>query len=183
MEEFLDSPKTKEFIETITIRESAKGEISPVGDFQVVIKGKKRTLKEGGSSPASVWMHPLLFIDFAMWINPVFKYDVIKFLYDELIKFRHGAGDMYVGLSKAVSRFRNVDYPLVGKALNYVVFGRHEAGIRNAATPEQLKELEDLQKNLAFVIDMGVVKNFEAFICQLRALYNKKWNPIKSLAS
>lgn len=34
-------------------------------------------------------MHPLLFIDFAMWLNPAFKVKVLKFVYDELIKFRN----------------------------------------------------------------------------------------------
>ena len=81
MEDFLSSGNTKEFIKTIAEREKPKGEISLIGDFQIVIKGKKRALKEGGSLPASVWMHPLLFIDFAMWINPSFKYEqVISYL-------------------------------------------------------------------------------------------------------
>lgn len=38
-------------------------------------------------------MHPMLFIDFAMWINPEFKYDVIKFVHDEMIRYRNEAGE------------------------------------------------------------------------------------------
>lgn len=53
--------------------------------------------KNGGT-----WMHPILFIDFAMWINPSFKYDVLKFVYDELIKFRNLAGDAYPRMCAAV---------------------------------------------------------------------------------
>lgn len=52
---------------------------------------------------AGTWMHPILFVDFAMWINPKFKYDVIKFVYDEMIKFRNLAGDAYPSMCKAVS--------------------------------------------------------------------------------
>ncbi|MBC7407182.1 MAG: KilA-N domain-containing protein [Arcicella sp.] len=29
---------------------------------------------------AGTWMHPILFIDFAMWINPKFKVKVLKFV-------------------------------------------------------------------------------------------------------
>ena len=47
MDVFLDSPKTKEFINTIIEKENTNCHICPFGDFQVVIKGKKQTLKEG----------------------------------------------------------------------------------------------------------------------------------------
>ena len=39
-------------------------------------------LKTRGKYNGGTWMHPMLFIDFAMWINPSFKYDVLKFVYD-----------------------------------------------------------------------------------------------------
>ena len=47
-------------------------------------------------------MHPLLFIDFAMWLNPVFKVKVLKFVYDQLIKYRNEAGDAYRELGAAI---------------------------------------------------------------------------------
>lgn len=37
-----------------------------------------------------------------MWINPSFKYDVLKFVYDEMIKFRNLAGDAYPRMCAAV---------------------------------------------------------------------------------
>lgn len=42
-------------------------------------------LQSRGNNVGTI-MHPLLFIDFAMWLNPAFKYDVLKFVYDELRK-------------------------------------------------------------------------------------------------
>lgn len=33
-----------------------------------------------------VWMHPSLFIKFAMWLDPKFELDVIKTVYDNLDK-------------------------------------------------------------------------------------------------
>ena len=47
-------------------------------------------------------MLPLLFLDFAMWLNPRFKVKVLKFVQDEMIKFRNLAGDAYPEMCKAV---------------------------------------------------------------------------------
>jgi hypothetical protein len=165
---YTDIEPTKEFMKALLKEENLKER----SDVLIQKRGKN-----GGT-----WMHPLLFIDFAMWLNSSFKVKVLRFVYDELIKYRHGAGDMYVGLSKAITKFKNVDYQHVAKALNYIVFGKHEAGIRNTATVEELKELEVLEKNLSFSLDMGLIKSFESLIEQMRVIYNKKWNPIKSLA-
>jgi hypothetical protein len=78
---FSENSNTKEFIEALILEEDLKERNS------VLIKSRG---KNGGT-----WMHPILFIDFAMWINPKFKVKVLKFVYDELIKYRHYAGDNY----------------------------------------------------------------------------------------
>jgi len=59
-------------------------------------------------------------MDFAMWINPRFEYFAIRFIYDQLIEFRHSAGDQYRGLTRALAIFENVDYAKVAKGLNYI---------------------------------------------------------------
>lgn len=40
-------------------------------------------------------MHPILFVKFAMWLNPRFEVQVIKFVYDQMLKYRNDAGDAY----------------------------------------------------------------------------------------
>lgn len=52
---------------------------------------------------AGTWLSPIMFIDFAMWLNPAFKVKVLKFVQDEMIKFRNLAGDAYPTMCKAVS--------------------------------------------------------------------------------
>ena len=131
---------------------------------------------------AGTWMHPILFIKFAMWLNPRFEYFVIRFVYDQLIAFRHDAGDNYRGLTSAVNRFGSVDYTLLAKGLNYIVFGCHEAGIRQSATQDQLKELSDLQKQLAFAVDMGYIRTFDELLYELRRLYARKNRIVYELA-
>ena len=39
-----------------------------------------------------------------MWLNPKFKVQVLKFVYDELIKQRHDAGDNYALFTKAFAK-------------------------------------------------------------------------------
>lgn len=47
------------------------------------------------SSRKGTWMHPLLYIDFCMWISVSFKHMALSFVLDGLIKTRHCAGDYY----------------------------------------------------------------------------------------
>ena len=123
-------------------------------DSFIITKGNKSKGIENNT-----WMHPYLFIDFAMWINPRFKLKVIRFVYDQLIQFRHSAGDNYKGLTSSVQRFSNVNYSILAKGLNYIVFNQHAENLRQTATQEQLKQLTELQKQLAFSIDMGYIKS------------------------
>lgn len=120
-------------------------------------------------------MHPYLFIDFAMWLNPSFKYDVIQFVYDQLLKTRNEAGDFYKGLMSAIRIFEpsSRDYILIAKALNYIVFREHKRNIRQSATREQLEHLSDLQKQLAFAIDMGYIKSITELVNELRRIFQR----------
>lgn len=73
--EFLRTKSTKEFIEHLKISELIE--------------------KPFISSNKGTWMHPLLYIDFCMWISLEFKTMALKFVLDGLIKTRHSAGDYY----------------------------------------------------------------------------------------
>jgi len=157
---FLENTSTKEFIESIENQQSLSYRNS------VIIKSRANKGLNAGT-----WMHPFLFIDFSMWINPKFKYNVIKFVYDQLIEFRHSAGDMYKGLTKALTRFKDTNYSQVAKGLNWIIFDRHESGIRQNATQHELKELTDLEKKLAFAIDMDYIKSYDQLINEMRKIY------------
>lgn len=121
------------------------------------------------------FMHPYLFFDFAMWLNPKFKVQVIKFIFDEMVEFRNKAGDNYKLLTAAASIFPDVDYPYIAKALNHIVFKKHFEGIRQTATIEQLKELTELQSFFAQNIEMGYINSFQELIEGMRKKYSKKY--------
>lgn len=173
MSEFLESPKTKEFIDTLKddIYQCRKTDNV---DLQVVKEVKGRAVK-GGKTPNCVWMHPFLFIKFAMWINPKFELQVIKFVYDELIKNRHLAGDNYNVLTSAIAKLPDSDYVQVATAIQWIVFGKTGKNLRQVATQEQLKEISDIEQKLAFSIDMGMVNNQQQAIELLRKMWYQKY--------
>lgn len=49
----------------------------------------------GSGESSGTWMHPKLFIDFAMWLSVEFKSKVIDMVLDGLIISRNDAGDYY----------------------------------------------------------------------------------------
>ena len=136
--------------------------------------GNSPYLTSRGKYSGGTWMTPLLFIDFAMWLNPKFKVQVLKFVYDELIKCRTAAGDNYNVLAKSIASLPDVDYPKVARALNWIVFNKHELDIRNTATPQQLQDMDELQRKLAFSVDMGYIRSFPDLMNSMRRIYNRQ---------
>ena len=164
---FFDLDSTSELVKTIMEREN----LNTQSDAYLSTR-----CKNGGT-----WVHPILFIDFCMWINPTFKYDVIKFVYDEMIKFRNLAGDAYPEMCKAVhsiipeSIFREKIVALA-KSLNIIVYGKHENQMRNkVGDASKIKELYELQKQIAQWINLGMVNSYEQLKTVLTKLYYQKY--------
>lgn len=131
--------------------------------------------KNGGT-----WMTPLMFLDFAMWLNPSFKVKVLKFVYDEMIKFRNLAGDAYPSMCKAVSSilpnglFKQKVKDLA-KSLNIIVYGKHESEMRNKIGDEaKVRELYELELQIAKWIDLGLIKDYNGLKSTLTKLYYQK---------
>jgi hypothetical protein len=170
---FLNQQKVIEFIEALK-EELKDGANQPIGDYQLLINVKGRRDKRGVKTPDQVWMHPYLFVKFAMWLNPRFEVKVVKFVYDQLIQYRHSAGDNYNVLAKSIAALPDVDYPQVARALNWIVFNKHERDIRNTATPQQLQDMDELQRKLAFSVDMGYIRSFPDLMNSMRRIYNRQ---------
>lgn len=131
-------------------------------------------LKTRGKYNGGTWMHPYLFVKFAMWLNPRFEVKVVKFVYDQLIQYRHSAGDNYNVLAKSIAALPDVDYSQVVRGLNWIVFNKHARDIRNTATPQQLQDLDELQRKLAFSVDMGYIRSFPDLMNSMRRIYNRQ---------
>jgi len=179
MSKYLSSPKTIEFINTI----KSKSQNSEVGDYQVVIRKHGKSMKEGGRSKDEIYMHPYLFLDFAMWINPSFKYDVLKFVYDKMIDYRNKAGDAYKILAKNVqklvgSNFMPPAMKHIGEAINWIIFNCHEKDLRNKfGSEEKQNELYLFEIKVATLIDEEFITSYDDLIRYLRNQYARKHKP------
>lgn len=169
--DFLRLNSTKEYIQAIE------------NDIDILNTGFPVFKIGRGKYSGGTWMHPYLFIDFAMWLNPTFKLQVIKFVYDEMIKYRNLAGDSYKELGSAVSKLVPREFVAnamkkVAEALNYIVFGDHKNGIRNDFGEEQKQqELWEFQRKVTSLINEGFISTFEALIDYLRTSYRNKHLP------
>ena len=181
MSEFIDSPKVKEFLKALAVDESHRSK-TDIGENQLLIKVNGRNTKQG-KTPDKVWMNPLLFIKFAMWINPTFEVKVLRFVYDEMIRYRNDAGDAYKELSSAIMKIVPKDFmpkamQKVGEALNWIIFNNHEKLLRNKFGDEaKQRELYQLERKISDLINEGFINKYEDLILYLRKLYNIKNAP------
>lgn len=167
LKHYFENQSANELINTIVEREN--------------LNSRKSAYLSSRGKNGGTWMHPILFIDFAMWINPSFKYDVIKFVYDEMIKFRNLAGDAYPSMCRAVRSimpepiFREKVKDLA-RSLNIIVYGRHESEMRNKIGDEsKIREMYELEKQIAQWINIGLVGNYKQLKVALNKLYYQKY--------
>lgn len=173
MARFFSSEEVKRFMDALK-DDLSQGENMHHAEIQLVIEVKPKNTKNGRTR-GQVWMHPYLFIKFAMWINPKFEVKVIKFIYDELVKNRHRAGDNYLTLSSAIASLPDSDYRSTAIAMQWIVFNRTGKNLRQQATEKELQEIYELEHQLTFSINMGFVKNQDELLKLMRRIYSKKY--------
>jgi hypothetical protein len=169
IKEFFSNKSTQEYIGVILSKEN----LSNKNSVYTANRGNK-----GGT-----WMHPMLFIDFAMWLNSYFKYDVLRFVSDEMIKYRNLAGDSYKILASHVAtivpkQLMPMAMKKIAQGLNFIVFGDHKHAMRNEVGEETKQvELFQLQQKVADLIGDDFIKSFDELITYLRKLYGRKYTP------
>ena len=172
MDNYFKSEKTKDFISTIMIRENLH---TP---FLVYVKSRASRGDRSGT-----WMSPMLFIDFAMYINSSFKYDVLKFVYDKMIDYRNKAGDAYKTLATNVqklvgSNFMPSAMKHIGEAINWIIFNCHEKDLRNKfGSEEKQNELYQFEIKVSTLIDEGFITSYDDLIKYLRSQYARRHKP------
>lgn len=177
IDKFLATDGTKEFIEAlmddIQVSENqpnVKNDIStPV--LKIV---KPRGIKGGGRTEGEVWMHPLLFMKFAMYINPRFEVNVLKMVADQLIYYRNKVADMWREWNAMVARFGGNDtetFKRLARCLNKATFGYHKEGMRDFATSEELQEMARIQAEILQLIKLGYINNLKGVIKHLEKYF------------
>lgn len=136
-----------------------------------------------GKKNGGTWLNPVLFIKFAMYLSPRFEYHVLKFVADQMIRYRNDAGDAYRELSSAVMKIVPKDFmpkamQKIGEALNWIIFNSHERMLRNKhGEEEKQRELFQLEKKVADLINEGFINSFDGLISYLRNQWQRKNNP------
>lgn len=120
-------------------------------------------VKSDGRGKTHSWVHPLLFMDMALWISPRLKVKVYEWMQDNLLNYRNDSGDSYKKMvgslySKATDKSnfkRNMSFVARRIAL--------ECGIQSKenrwenATEQQLKLRDKMQEYISLFCD--VTKN------------------------
>lgn len=115
--------------------------------------------KTGRGANGGTWVHPLLFIDIALAINPKLKVEVYEWLFDKLIKYRNDSGDTYKEMCAALAtRTGNLrDFPKsISKVAEYI---KVKVGVKDWQTASE-KQLEQRDKiHLAIRLYCKVLTN------------------------
>lgn len=195
LKDFFVNNSTKEFVNALL--EDIENQVVPnrgnspqleiIENQAIINNAKKRDvekiIKTSKGKYGGTWVHPFLFIKFAMWLNPRFELQVIKFVHDQLLAYRDEAGEAYKELCTAVYQLVGKDKMResvkdVGKALNFIVWNKHEEELRNKqATEKDLKELFELERKVASLVSEGFIRSFKDLMNYLRMLWRKKYEP------
>lgn len=178
MANYLDNNNTKEFIEAVRADETECRETYQPNN-PLIIKTKAKTGSDGIRMAGEVWMHPLVFLDFAMWLNPSFKVKVLKFVADQMLFYRNEAGEAYKRLASAVSKIVSPEQmkdamKQIAEGLNWCIFNSHKSAIRNEhGTEENQRRLFELERLVATLIEDGFIKKHEDVMEYLRKQWRK----------
>jgi hypothetical protein len=172
MQDFYTNQNTQEFIKALE-QEILNDENSHY------LKIIDSTRGRGGST----WFHPYLFVKLCFWLSPQFEVKVIKWVYDNLIDFRHEAGDHYKEMCKSISETYHKWYgknpdPLIfqreARFLNFLVFGSGQTKTRNEATEQELELMNKLQKiNISMINECKAIKVRHEKLAEFADMYKK----------
>lgn len=124
------------------------------------------------------WMHPYLFIDLCLAIDPKLKVEIYKWIYDELIKYRNDSGDSYRKMAGALyenSTNKSNFHRGISKTAQMI---KNACGVDDwqKATENQLKLRDKIHDNIALLCVVLRDNNQAIRIGILKALDDNKKN-------
>lgn len=130
---------------------------------QLKEEGINNPVISGRGKNGGTWMHPKLFIDFAMYVSTKYKSIVIDYVLDGLIKSRHDAGDYYNEMCASILT-RYVDYYkrkpdptiYISEARRIKLLLGVSKKDRNLMTEKELSSITQMQKLNSILITRGV---------------------------
>lgn len=130
---------------------------SSFNDFKSELENKHgKCVSIGRGRNSNTWVHPLIFIDVALAINPKLKVEVYEWLFDNLIKFRNDSGDSYKEMAAAIYiRYSNKkQFPkYIQKVANYI---KQQLKVKDweTANEEQLKKRDKIHDSIRLLCNV-----------------------------
>lgn len=143
--QYFDLDSTQELIKEVCLTEVLKLE-----DVKKSSRGKS-----GGT-----WIHPILFIDMAMWYSPKLKVRVINWVLDGLMEIRDESGDSFKRMNSTLARnfpseFENpLAFIKVSKAIAEACNVGDGPEKWQRGNAEQLKLRNAIQSNIDLIADL-----------------------------
>ena len=134
---WMETKSTKEFIAELE---------KNYGVVKINSKGKNQ----------HTWVHPFLFIDMALAINPTLKIQVYTWLMDSLLKYRNDSGDSYKKMTGAIFLKTTNKSSFIDNLKQIAHRIKEECGVDDwqRATEEQLKLRDRIHENIALLSDV-----------------------------
>lgn len=109
------------------------------------------------------WVHPLILMDYMMWLSPEFKVKAYQWLYDNLPIYRDNGGESYKRLSGIVQdKYTPAKTAMAMQQIAKNIKSFLQVDDWNKTTPEKNNQRDEIQKNLSILLKANVEIN-EAF--------------------
>lgn len=125
-----------------------------------VLKGLKLYKTTGKGENKSVMCDPYIWVLLAMELNPKLWAKTVIFITDTLIFDRISAGNEYMPMNSAIKSIINEpNYSEYARLINKKVFGKHETGMRNLASSNDLRKITEIEKTVISAIENKWIKD------------------------
>lgn len=143
--QYFELDGTKELMKEVCLSELLK-----LDDVKKSSRGKY-----GGT-----WVHPVVFVDLAMWYSPKLKVRIINWVLDGLMEMRDESGDSFKRMNSTLAKtfpgeFANpIGYIKVSNAIAEACKVGDEKNKWQKASKEQLEFRDSIQRNIELIADL-----------------------------
>lgn len=134
----------------ITAYLSRKSTVEFIEELQ---KNNDKVIIKSRGKGHHTWVHPLLFLDIALLVDPKLKVEVYQWLYDELIKSRNNSGDSYKKMCGYLydNHGNKHEFPVYIMQVAKHIRRTLNVDDWNTASEEQLKLRDKIHENIALL--------------------------------
>jgi len=170
MNHWMASSQTRELVEAVEKRyytNFVEYEIAKNGTTKY--KGKLNTIKTKMGKGGGTWVHLMLMLDAAAWLDADFKVEMYDcFINNKILQWRDESGDQYNNLTAHIDAYlpeRELKLDNKGIIINIAKMIRAKVNPENNswndATYSQLEYRATIEKRLCDYLQMGMIRNWE----------------------